>query len=266
MSYLTEQSKSTHIQQEHILPHAFMDGKEGNTKSLSSPFLVEQCLLQSISTSSIPKVETLVYTEGPEELHGVTGFCLMPGSHITLHTYPHETKQFIFCDSFGTDVFHGTLYSEVKKSFQTAPDSLLALQDRIEGTLIHSSFPTRATSTYGPHLTATLAVHPSYVMDQGYIEYSLLNIVEAIGMTKIMGPFVSENHEYLSGIVVIAESHIAFHYNKLSNSLFVDIFSCKEFSTRKALRNLTSLFPGDLLFKKCVKRGEDFYRTRSHSE
>ena len=52
-----------------------------------------------------------------------------------------------------------------------------------------------------------------------------------IGMTKIAGPFVEQTTEGLTGIVIIAESHIAIHTFPKLGRFYLDVFSCKSFDT-----------------------------------
>lgn len=241
------------------IPHGMFDGKNGDVTMLHTADIVEQCVRSNISHSTPSLSKVLTYEEGPAELHGVTAFSLLPGSHLTVHTYSHPTKRFAFCDSFGKDIFHNRFYANLKEALVLDGDSMFALVDRENSTILHNTFLYQTKRTYGPHLTAAFEINPSYVMDKSYFEYCLTSLIETIAMTKLMGPFSIEDDTFLSVIIIIAESHLTFHFNKESNMLYIDIFSCKEFSLRKTIRALVSLLPGKILAKKCIHRGHAFY-------
>jgi len=69
-----------------------------------------------------------------------------------------------------------------------------------------------------------------------------------LGMTKITEPkvltYVGNVPEDwgLSGFVIIAESHISVHTFPSRNYINVDIFSCKEFDSEKALEDVKRVF------------------------
>jgi len=71
---------------------------------------------------------------------------------------------------------------------------------------------------------------------------------EEMGMTKVLPPYVfqyqssSPRDSGISGIVIIAESHISIHTFPAQNYLSVDIFSCKPFDAKEAIQRLTDYF------------------------
>jgi len=50
-----------------------------------------------------------------------------------------------------------------------------------------------------------------------------------IGMTVIAGPVVRADTHMVTGLVVIAESHISVHVERMTGVAHVDVFSCKPF-------------------------------------
>ena len=50
-------------------------------------------------------------------------------------------------------------------------------------------------------------------------------------MTPITRPFVVydkiDDPQFISGIIVIAESHISIHYDTKTNKLYFDMFTCR---------------------------------------
>lgn len=69
-----------------------------------------------------------------------------------------------------------------------------------------------------------------------------------IGLNKILGPYITlykgtEHKDWgISGIVVIAESHIAIHTFPEWEYASIDIVSCKSFSKKKALEFIEDKF------------------------
>jgi S-adenosylmethionine decarboxylase len=89
---------------------------------------------------------------------------------------------------------------------------------------------------------------------------------EKIGMTKIAGPFVvrfepkdvKKRREWgISGIVIIAESHISAHTYPYTGSAKVDIYSCKDFDRNKAEKLVTRFFGSKNYSSKFLLRAVD---------
>lgn len=66
----------------------------------------------------------------------------------------------------------------------------------------------------------------SNINDVDYIESSLINATKASGATIISHNFHKFNPYGVSGVVVIAESHVAIHTWPEYNYAAVDIFTC----------------------------------------
>ena len=85
-----------------------------------------------------------------------------------------------------------------------------------------------------------------------------------IQMNKIMPPYVfrydaEEPEDWgISGFVLIAESHISIHTFPEKNYLSLDIFSCKEFDSEKAISYVNSLFGVHKSEVKLLHRGMEF--------
>jgi S-adenosylmethionine decarboxylase len=84
--------------------------------------------------------------------------------------------------------------------------------------------------------------------DTEHIFKILDSLPDKIRMTKVMAPQVFKYHGKnaedwgLSGVVLIAESHISIHTFPDTNYAFVDIFSSKEFDIDHAREELLRLF------------------------
>src|SRR5437763_9918179 len=73
--------------------------------------------------------------------------------------------------------------------------------------------------------------------------FDVLNTLpDQIGMTKIIPPYVFRYHGVvpedwgITGMVIIAESHISIHTFPEHNRFHMDVFSCKPFDSEAALR------------------------------
>lgn len=91
-----------------------------------------------------------------------------------------------------------------------------------------------------------------------------------LGMTKIMPPYIvpykgsdtpgSFDRGGISGIVIIAESHISLHSFAEQEYVNIDIFSCKAFEVRKAVDYLVAVFGAKKVEKRVLMRGKEFER------
>jgi S-adenosylmethionine decarboxylase len=81
------------------------------------------------------------------------------------------------------------------------------------------------------------------LQDQVFLRQMLDTYPTQIGMTKITEPFVfkytgGKPEDWgISGFVVIAESHISFHTFVERSYINLDVFSCRDFDTEKAIQH-----------------------------
>ena len=84
-------------------------------------------------------------------------------------------------------------------------------------------------------------------------------------MTKISKPTVlkyaapQEEDSGLSGFVVIAESHISVHTFPQRNYVNIDVFSCKAFDSKRALKDIQHIFGLQRVKSWVVERGLEHY-------
>ena len=87
---------------------------------------------------------------------------------------------------------------------------------------------------------------------------------DAIGMTKITPPYVytyagqGPEDVGLSGFVLIAESHISVHTFPRRRYINIDVFSCKEFDTQRALDDITERFSLESVRSWTLDRGLEY--------
>ena len=84
--------------------------------------------------------------------------------------------------------------------------------------------------------------------DEDFLRKWLESYPAKIGMTRISPPYVIKyvgpvlEDWGISGFVFIAESHIGIHTFVEQNYINVDIFSCKDFNTKKAIEDFREGF------------------------
>jgi len=84
--------------------------------------------------------------------------------------------------------------------------------------------------------------------DEDFLRKWLESYPARIGMTRISPPHVLRyigpvlEDSGISGFVFIAESHIGIHTFVEQNYINIDIFSCKDFNTEKAIKDFQEGF------------------------
>jgi S-adenosylmethionine decarboxylase len=118
---------------------------------------------------------------------------------------------------------------------------------------------------YGPHLMLDLNDCNSAILADLEACFRLLNeLPEKIGMTKITQPYVFRysgsvpEDEGITGVTIIAESHISLHTYPKKNFVFVDIFSCKPFDVEGARDYVVQFFQSKSPSVHIQERGAAF--------
>lgn len=124
-----------------------------------------------------------------------------------------------------------------------------------------------AQNTFGPHVTLDLVGCTKEILSNYELHFNYLkNLPQIIEMTAITQPYVfpysglvaSDNG--ITGIVIIAESHLSVHSFENKGYSFIDLFSCKEFDIEKALRITLDIFKPLSYELNIVQRGKEFPR------
>jgi len=120
---------------------------------------------------------------------------------------------------------------------------------------------------FGPHMMLDCYGCPREKLSDLDLIYKLLDELPAgIGLTKVMSPHVFRYSGRVpedwgvSGVVLIAESHISVHTFPDKGHAFIDIFSCKDFDTDSARRQLLEAFGATDHEVVLVNRGLEFPR------
>lgn len=119
---------------------------------------------------------------------------------------------------------------------------------------------------FGPHLILDGYECDAQKLDTMAFIYGFLDTLPSmIGMTKIMPPFIlyydgkdKPEDRGISGVVIIAESHISIHTYPDKRFLTCDIYSCKEFDINKTVEYLVKAFGIGNFNKRVLHRGKEF--------
>ncbi|MBI5699812.1 adenosylmethionine decarboxylase [Candidatus Saganbacteria bacterium] len=122
---------------------------------------------------------------------------------------------------------------------------------------------------FGPHLMLDCyGCSKEKLSDMDMIFDTLDKFPAKIGMHKIMPPYVFKYHGVVpdewgvSGVVLIAESHLTIHTFPDKEHAFIDIFSCKDFDTNYAINYMTNLFEAREHEIQLSSRGSEFPRVK----
>jgi S-adenosylmethionine decarboxylase len=118
---------------------------------------------------------------------------------------------------------------------------------------------------FGPHLIMEASgCNYEKLTDIKLLTRLLDNLPEKMGMTKVMPPYVFEYRGEvpddwgISGIIIIAESHLAFHTFPDKGFVTVDIFSCKDFDVQTAVQEIVNTFEPSTWDEQLIMRGREF--------
>src|SRR5690348_9129247 len=119
---------------------------------------------------------------------------------------------------------------------------------------------------FGPHLIIDGSrCETRKLADRILVEQVLNDYPAAIGMTKIGGPYMFEYqapdpaYSGVSGLVVIAESHIAIHTFPELDYFTMDIFSCRNFDHETAIAYIKEALEVQEMDRVLLQRGLSFH-------
>ena len=115
---------------------------------------------------------------------------------------------------------------------------------------------------FGPHLILEAYGCPTDLLaDVTLVSKTLDNYPEQLAMTKIMPPYVFKYQGTVpydwgvSGVVMIAKSHISIHTFAQKEFVVLDIFSCKDFDVDEAVAECRNIFKPKSFEKRVLMRG-----------
>ncbi len=128
--------------------------------------------------------------------------------------------------------------------------------------------PAHEMTAFGPHLMLDCrGCNKDKISDVAYVFDVLNTLPERIGMTKITQPYVFPysglvpEDKGITGIVIIAESHLSFHSFVEKDYFFFDLFSCKPLDVEAAKQFILEAFEVKHAEMHYVERGHDFPRS-----
>lgn len=213
--------------------HITIDAYQGNERRLDDIKSINAVLNEIVTalhlTAVMPPFLLPYYYAKESEDDGISAFTILEGGHITLHTFPKRGCIFV-------DLLYDGYYNEdrlvdiIKAHFLCTELQTLRTERRYLDTTIGEERIWRGGSSgkdFGPHTIAKIEN-----VDVTFEEiFDMLDEIPCkIGMLPICRPYVIKSHKcnpsYISGVVLIAQSHIAFHYSTREKTLYCDAFSC----------------------------------------
>ena len=218
-------------------------------------------VITDLSLKAVMPTEDVIYyyCDVPED-GGVSSFCILDNGHITMHTFPFFSACYvdIMFDSFDCDKAK-SLFSQSLKT-----DNINSWYFDRDSEKCNAGYDD--TNSFGPH--ALVKANCKQNLTMGNIYGILETLPEKIGMHPITRPFVVtnriSNYDVISGVIIIAESHISFHYNVNSGDVYFDIYSCKFCNPEDLYSSVSEIFGTDFSYqlisrgmrhKKALKKG-----------
>jgi S-adenosylmethionine decarboxylase len=120
---------------------------------------------------------------------------------------------------------------------------------------------------FGPHLMLDCReCDADKINDLDLVSKFLDELPEMIGMTKIIPPYAFRYNglvpedKGITGVVIIAESHLTFHSFVEKDYFFFDIFSCKPFDVDFVVKHVIETFGVKDYERFDCSRGRQFPR------
>ena len=239
--------------------HLMIDAYEGYKENLNNLMSVNECLVElSQRLELIPVMPPMLvpYYYGVNlEDGGISAFMLLEGVHITIHTFPY--KSCYFADILAPLAFDAMDTKRCLNSIFSAKTSNVVSMVR-ELDIDNTELASNNENDFGPHCMIEVKdIDLSF--DQIY--KWLDTIAPKIGMTAITRPYVlystPHNPKFISGMLVVAQSHVGIHYDIKSRIAYVDIFSCVFLDSDRIYEILRNSF-GNNFKCKIITRGKLF--------
>ncbi|MCH5350569.1 MAG: S-adenosylmethionine decarboxylase [Clostridiales bacterium] len=250
------------------MPHLhFMMDAYGSIEEHANNLMAVNELLNNVALSlklkpvMPPFLVPYYYCEDAED-GGISAFLICEGGHITIHTFPYRSCYFV--DILSDEFFSASAAEAIFKKQLYAERITSKLIDR--RTIYNMTVDgIDKKIDFGPHYMIEVN---GVEMTVDWIFKWLDQIAEKIKMVPITRPYViydrKDNPSYISGLLVVAQSHIAVHYDVQTKQALIDIFSCTFLDDNVIHRILDSYF-GDNYSIKLFSRGSkhtDIYKRK----
>lgn len=211
--------------------HIMIDGYYGSESRLDDLKTVNSVLNDIVTKlnliSVMPPYLLPYYYAKDSEDDGISAFVILEGGHITIHTFPH--RGCVFVDLLYDGYFDENKLSVILRNtfnYSVGDEKNVHTERRFLDVTIDEAKiwnGDKHGADFGPHIIARIEdidITFEQIFDM------LDEMPSKINMLPICRPFVLKADGYISGIVLIAQSHIAFHYCLADRMLFCDLFSC----------------------------------------
>ncbi|MCL2063391.1 MAG: S-adenosylmethionine decarboxylase [Candidatus Cloacimonetes bacterium] len=213
---------------EHIMLDAYKcsDSKLNDMRALYNTI---SKITDYLSLKTIMPPIIIPYFYGKEQSDdGISAFVLLKGGHFTIHTFPERECYFVdllYSSFFDSDKFVLVL----KKELPYGTEKIYNINRNVNINEQKAKTIIDENKDFGPHyLIKNLE---TISLDFSRIYAILDKLPPKLSMTPIMRPMVITDNVkkpiFISGMTMIAESHIALHYNIEEKTCFADIFSCQ---------------------------------------
>lgn len=224
------------------IDHAMYDGYKGNCRDLEDLTDLHdslQYMADQVGVALVNPPHLFPYFNGkvPED-KGISGMAVLPGGHITVHSFSDRSRACVFADfalaqgprpkASSDDRRSGKkpklgdlLKGEMIEQFRTKQHVLARRQ-----TAPHTTND-EIDHSFGPHLMME-GVLPENQRNLDWIYNFMEGLPPAVSMTPVTTPYVTKQDGWLDAMLLIAESHIALHVAP-DGRYFFDLFSCKSF-------------------------------------
>ena len=235
--------------------HIMIDGYRASENRLDDIKTVNSVLNEIVSVlnlnSVMPPFLLPYYYAKDSDDDGISAFVLLEGGHITIHTFPR--RGCLFVDLLYDGYFdEDKLCSLLRRTFHYEADDekTLRTERRFYNPTIEDA--ESINGDFGPHIIARLED-----VDVSFEKiYDMLDVLpQRTNMIPICRPYVLKTKNYICGVVLIAQSHIAFHYSVEEKILFADLFSCSFYKSDNFSNFLRKQFNGIEINDKTLIRG-----------
>ena len=246
--------------------HIMIDGYRASENRLDDIKTVNSVLNEIVNTLNIdsvmpPFLLPYYYAKDGDD-DGISAFVLLEGGHITIHTFPR--RGCLFVDLLYDGYFdEDKLCSILRRTFHYDADDekTLRTERRFYNPTIENA--TSLSGDFGPHIIARLED-----VEVGFEQiFDMLDVLpQSTNMIPICRPYVLKTKDYICGVVLIAQSHIAFHYCVKEKTLFADLFSCSFYKSDNFCEFLRKQFGGKEINDKTLIRGSKHDKQISNRE
>lgn len=219
---------------------------------LINEFLCDLVFHLGLEAIAPPTIIPYYYGKIKEDI-GVSSYVLLSCGHVTIHTFP--LRECYFLDVFSKDSFDDLKLKEFLAHNLPYEGLLSQLNSSNREPNKYAVIPYDETLDFGPHLMLQIDNVIDFSMEEAYdfLEYIAYEIkMDPITRANVIKDKVY-NPKFISGIIVIAQSHISLHYNCDNKRIYFDIFSCMPFDYRNISVLLSSL--GDVKSNVLIPRG-----------